>query len=358
MNAYASRTGSARNLAALRRRGWRLMISAAGRLRDEGFPYALDNGAWHAYQQHRLGRRASPVLDLVLFAVALARFGARADFVVLPDLVAAGLASLALSLEWMPRVLDATERALVPVQDGMVTSDVRGYLGPRVGIFVGGGHRVEACHAAGVGRARARGRLLPARRPGEHGAPDRALFLRRRRLVRRVERQQVFRQPAAPGRCAAPAQHGGRVMLFVSAKATVCRSYTFEAAHHLPQMPEGHRCRRVHGHSWGVEVLITGSPDDRGIVVDFDLLDLAWAQLHHELDHRDLNEIDGLQAMPTCEVVARWILVRILQPRRGPDRDQSPAERLADWVNNHADQIEVRVSESPGAWAGVACVTG
>ncbi len=126
---YASRTGTRRNLDALRAAGWRLMVSARGVLRTEGFPYALDNGAWTAHQ------RGEP-FDVAAFEKALALFGAGADFVVLPDIVGGGLASLEMSLGWQPRV-DA-RLVLLPVQDGMTEADVEPHLGPAVGIFVGG----------------------------------------------------------------------------------------------------------------------------------------------------------------------------------------------------------------------------
>lgn len=129
--AYASRTGTRRNLAALREHGWRLLVSAKGCLRDEGFPYALDNGAWSAFTQGQ-------PFDVRAFEVALAKMGASADWVVIPDIVAGGLASLEMSLKWMRRVLDSSERGLLAVQDGMAPADVAEFLGPRVGIFVGG----------------------------------------------------------------------------------------------------------------------------------------------------------------------------------------------------------------------------
>ena len=131
MIAYASRTGTRRNLAALREHGWRLLVSAAGVLRTEGFPYALDNGAWSAFTQGR-------PFDVQLFERALRDLGAHADWTVLPDVVAGGHASLDLSLRWMRRVLDESPRGLLAVQDGMEPSDVRGFLGERLGIFVGG----------------------------------------------------------------------------------------------------------------------------------------------------------------------------------------------------------------------------
>lgn len=131
---YASRTGTRRNLAALRGAGWRLLVSAAGCLRPEGFPYALDNGAWSAYT------RGIPFDDRA-FGVALRKLGAAADWTVIPDVVMGGRASLDMSLGWMRRVLDETPRALIAVQNGMVADDVRSFLGARVGLFVGGDSR-------------------------------------------------------------------------------------------------------------------------------------------------------------------------------------------------------------------------
>lgn len=80
---YASRTGTRRNLDALRARGWHLLVSATGVLRTEGFPYAIDNGAWTA---HNKGRP----IDLRLFWLALVLLGASAEWVALPDIVGGG----------------------------------------------------------------------------------------------------------------------------------------------------------------------------------------------------------------------------------------------------------------------------
>jgi hypothetical protein len=131
MIAYASRTGTRSTLAALRDAGWRLLVSAAGELRTEGFRYALDNGAWSAHQQRR-------AFDEVAFATALAKLGRDADFVVMPDIVAGGEASLELSFRWMRRVLDAAQVGLIAVQDGHEAWQLDELLGPRVGLFVGG----------------------------------------------------------------------------------------------------------------------------------------------------------------------------------------------------------------------------
>lgn len=131
MIAYASRTGTRRNLDALRGAGWRILVSAAGCLRSEGLPYALDNGAWSAFTQGR-------PFDERAFEVALRKMGKNADWSVVPDIVSGGHASLDLSLRWLRRVLDETPVAMLAVQDGLAPSDVAGFVGSRVGVFVGG----------------------------------------------------------------------------------------------------------------------------------------------------------------------------------------------------------------------------
>jgi 6-pyruvoyltetrahydropterin/6-carboxytetrahydropterin synthase len=91
----------------------------------------------------------------------------------------------------------------------------------------------------------------------------------------------------------------------------IFREFTFEAAHRLPHVPEGHKCARLHGHSYKVEVHVTGDVGDiSGWVMDFGDIKQAVAPLHDELDHRYLNEVAGLEN-PTSEVLARWIWVRL-----------------------------------------------
>lgn len=131
MIVYQSRTGTARNLAAMRAVGFRLLVSAAGVWRSEGMPYALDNGAWSSFQR-------GESFDESRFDHALQTMGAGADWAVVPDVVAGGAESLRLSERWLARVLDACPVALIAVQDGMTAADVRGIVGPRVGIAIGG----------------------------------------------------------------------------------------------------------------------------------------------------------------------------------------------------------------------------
>ena len=91
----------------------------------------------------------------------------------------------------------------------------------------------------------------------------------------------------------------------------IWKEFTFEAAHHLPHVPDEHKCRRLHGHSFRVEVRVRGDTDPRlGWVMDFGELKAAWRPLHDTLDHHYLNEVPGLDN-PTSEVLARWIWQRL-----------------------------------------------
>lgn len=85
------------------------------------------------------------------------------------------------------------------------------------------------------------------------------------------------------------------------------KEFTFEAAHRLPNVPEGHKCARLHGHSFRVEIAVQGEVDPHlGWVMDFADLSAAFRPIYEQLDHRYLNDIEGL-ANPTSEVLAMWI---------------------------------------------------
>jgi 6-pyruvoyltetrahydropterin/6-carboxytetrahydropterin synthase len=100
----------------------------------------------------------------------------------------------------------------------------------------------------------------------------------------------------------------------------IFKELTFEAAHRLPNLPEGHRCRRLHGHSFKVEVHVAGAPDRRlGWVIDFGDIKAAAAPILEELDHHYLNEIPGLEN-PTSEVLAAWIWKRLAPRLPGLER--------------------------------------
>jgi 6-pyruvoyltetrahydropterin/6-carboxytetrahydropterin synthase len=84
------------------------------------------------------------------------------------------------------------------------------------------------------------------------------------------------------------------------------RSYRFEAAHFLPKVPPGHKCARMHGHSYQIEIVIEGEIDpERGWVMDFADIDERAMPLVRQLDHQVLNEVDGL-VNPTSELLAVW----------------------------------------------------
>lgn len=89
------------------------------------------------------------------------------------------------------------------------------------------------------------------------------------------------------------------------------KSFQFEAAHLLPLLPEGHKCRRLHGHSFTVEIVVRGPNDPRlGWVMDYADISAAFRPLWDQLDHRYLNDIAGLEN-PTSELVAVWIWDRL-----------------------------------------------
>jgi 6-pyruvoyltetrahydropterin/6-carboxytetrahydropterin synthase len=96
----------------------------------------------------------------------------------------------------------------------------------------------------------------------------------------------------------------------------VFSAFTFEAAHLLPYVPKDHKCARLHGHSYRVEVHVQGSvqPDsgmpNAGMVVDFADIRSAFQPLRDRLDHYYLNEVEGLEN-PTSENLARWIWDRL-----------------------------------------------
>ena len=91
----------------------------------------------------------------------------------------------------------------------------------------------------------------------------------------------------------------------------IWRDYTFEAAHRLPNLPAEHKCSRLHGHTYYVRVTVQGEVDSMlGWVMDYAHLDGCWDVVYDLLDHRYLNEIEGL-SNPTTEVLQPWIAVRI-----------------------------------------------
>ena len=97
----------------------------------------------------------------------------------------------------------------------------------------------------------------------------------------------------------------------------IFREFTFEAAHRLPNVPPGHKCGRLHGHSFQVDVYVEGQPDERtGWILDFADIKTAFKPIDDRLDHNYLNEVEGLEN-PTSEQLAIWIWNQ-LKPRLRP----------------------------------------
>lgn len=85
------------------------------------------------------------------------------------------------------------------------------------------------------------------------------------------------------------------------------KTFQFEAAHLLPHLPQDHKCRRLHGHSFSVEIVVEGPCDPAlGWVMDYADISKAFRPLWEQLDHYYLNEIEGLEN-PTSENIAIWI---------------------------------------------------
>lgn len=150
MDAYASRTGTKRNLKALAVAGWGLFVSAAGVHRHEGFRFWIECGRWSVHR----GTITLEECD-ARYEALLASHGAhpQCEAIVAPDIVNGGLESWRLSLSWLDRLLaDYAARVYLPVQPGIRPAEVAEQLGPRVGVFIGGDSAWKEATAASWAR--------------------------------------------------------------------------------------------------------------------------------------------------------------------------------------------------------------
>lgn len=133
---------------------------------------------------------------------------------------------------------------------------------------------------------------------------------------------------------------------------TISKMFDFDAAHRLDRLPKDHKCHRMHGHTYRVEIRLRGEPGRHlGMLVDFAAISAAWAPIHDALDHRTLNEIEGLE-IPTAELLAAWIYERLLGYRVELRTTEDGVENV-EWVSFDGLSLGVRVYESSSTCAEV-----
>ena len=131
------------------------------------------------------------------------------------------------------------------------------------------------------------------------------------------------------------------------------KTFDFEAAHWLPTFPDGHKCRRLHGHSFKIDVVVEGEVDEaKGYLQDFGDIKAAIAPIQLRLDHYLLNEIEGL-SNPTAELLAKHLPDLTKENRalavaalvRSPDRAKLLVDELAagrakaEWLDEPARKV-------------------
>jgi 6-pyruvoyltetrahydropterin/6-carboxytetrahydropterin synthase len=92
----------------------------------------------------------------------------------------------------------------------------------------------------------------------------------------------------------------------------IFKQFTFDSAHFLPNVPVGHKCKEIHGHTYRLVVHVEGELDTKlGWVIDFAVLKKVISPIIDEIDHQLLNNISGLEN-PTCEIITQWLWYRII----------------------------------------------
>jgi 6-pyruvoyltetrahydropterin/6-carboxytetrahydropterin synthase len=135
----------------------------------------------------------------------------------------------------------------------------------------------------------------------------------------------------------------------------ITKDFTFDAAHQLHGLPDDHKCRRLHGHTYRVRLYVEGPLDKVGMIADYDEIAKAWAPIADHLDHRYLNDIAGLDK-PTTENLARWIHARLRETRlnvRDADGSDTAPGRPHMGFSAFARVTLVRVYESSTTYCEV-----
>jgi len=92
----------------------------------------------------------------------------------------------------------------------------------------------------------------------------------------------------------------------------IFRHFTFDAAHYLPNVPAGHKCKEIHGHTYKLTIYIEGQPNkDMGWIIDFAEVKQRMEPIIGSVDHKFLNKIEGLEN-PTCELLTIWLWNKII----------------------------------------------
>lgn len=130
---------------------------------------------------------------------------------------------------------------------------------------------------------------------------------------------------------------------------TIGKEFTFDAAHWLPNVPDGHKCKNMHGHTYRVLLEVRGQIDRHaGWVADFGDVKEAWKPVEKMLDHRVLNDIGGSLTNPTAEHLVMWIFVEFGE--RFAKQLATSNNFLQRPFNRHTD-LSVTVYETPTSWA-------
>jgi 6-pyruvoyltetrahydropterin/6-carboxytetrahydropterin synthase len=125
----------------------------------------------------------------------------------------------------------------------------------------------------------------------------------------------------------------------MAVRTEISRSYHIEAAHRLPNVAPGHKCARLHGHSFEITLHVRGELVPKlGWILDFAEIDRAFEPLFAQLDHNYLNDVPGLDN-PTSELLARWVLERVRLPA-GRLHAVSIAETCSSRCTVYADDTD------------------